>query len=59
MGMGKGASQRSFGHYGMASSFAFADPRYDLAVSFTTSRMLSASDQRIRELLDVMWDAII
>ncbi len=59
MGMGKGASQRSFGHYGMATSFAFADPQYDLVVAFTTSRMLKESDQRIRELLDVMWDALI
>ena len=58
MAMGKGSSQRAFGHFGMASSLAFADPETDLVVAFTTNGMIEASDERIRALLDTMWDAV-
>jgi CubicO group peptidase (beta-lactamase class C family) len=58
MGMGKGSSQRAFGHFGMDSSLAFADPEADLVVAFTTNGMIKASDARVRALLDTMWDAV-
>jgi len=58
LAMGKGSSQRAFGHFGMDSSLAFADPEVDLVVAFTTNGMIEASDTRVRALLDTMWDAI-
>ncbi|MCJ7694231.1 MAG: beta-lactamase family protein [Anaerolineaceae bacterium] len=58
MGMGKGSSQAAFGHYGMASTIAFADPGADLVFVFTTNGMLVDSKQRNRALLDALWDAI-
>lgn len=58
MGMGKGSSNHAFGHYGMASSLAFADPEAALVVAFTCNRLIAESSQRINTLLDALWGAL-
>ena len=59
MGMGKGSSQAAFGHYGMASTIAFADPKAEVVFVFTTNGMLDDSKQRNHALLDAFWDALL
>ena len=55
--MGSGASRRAFGHFGMASSVAFADPETDLVFAFTCNRLIQASSYRSQALLEALWAA--
>lgn len=56
--MGSGASPRAFGHFGMASSMAFADPETDLVFTFTCNRLIKASPYRNQALLEALWAAV-
>ncbi len=56
--MGSGASDQAFGHYGMASSMAFADPKTDLVLAFTCNRLIKASSLRNQALLEALWAAV-
>ncbi len=56
--MGSGASDQAFGHYGMASSMAFADPKTDLVLTFTCNRLIKASSLRNQALLEALWAAV-
>jgi CubicO group peptidase (beta-lactamase class C family) len=56
--MGSGASSRAFGHFGMASSMAFADPETDLVLTFTCNRLIKASHHRNQALLEALWSAV-
>ncbi|MBG0787529.1 MAG: beta-lactamase family protein [Anaerolineaceae bacterium] len=56
--MGSGASEKAFGHYGMASSMAFADPGTDLVLTFTCNRLIKASNHRNQALLEALWAAV-
>ena len=56
--MGSGASRRAFGHFGMASSVAFADPETDLVFAFTCNRLIQASSYRSQALLEALWAAV-
>ena len=56
--MGSGASMRAFGHFGMASSMAFADPETDLVLTFTCNRLIKASHYRNQALLEALWSAV-
>lgn len=58
LGMGSGASQRAYGHFGMASSIAMADPDADIVFAFTCSRLIDSGKVRNRPLLDALWNAI-
>lgn len=59
-GMGKGSSERTFGHFGQASCMAWADPDADVAVAFTCNRLLDEArvQDRWRLLSDAIWDAL-
>lgn len=56
--MGSGASRRAFGHFGMASCMAFADPETDLVLTFTCNRLIKASPYRNQALLEALWAAV-
>lgn len=60
-GMGRGASIRTFGHFGQASCMAWADPDAELAVVFLCNRLLGdlAVAQRWAEISDAVWDALV
>ena len=59
-GYGPHASPRTFGHSGMQSSCAFADPENQLAVAivFNGTAGESAHDQRIRVVLKTMYEEL-
>lgn len=59
-GYGPHASPRTFGHSGMQSSCAFADPENDLAVAivFNGTPGESAHDRRIRAVLSTMYEEL-
>jgi CubicO group peptidase (beta-lactamase class C family) len=59
-GMGKGSTEKTFGHFGQRTCMAWADPDADLVVAFTCNRLLSlqANPRRWQELSDAIWDAI-
>jgi CubicO group peptidase (beta-lactamase class C family) len=59
-GYGPYASPRTFGHSGMQSSCAFADPENDLAVAivFNGTPGEAAHDQRIRAVLTTMYEEL-
>lgn len=59
--MGKGSTVRTFGHFGFASSMAWADPDAELVVVFTCDAILSLADGRKRwvALSDAVWDAVL
>jgi len=59
LGMGSGASQSAFGHFGMASSLAFADPVADLVFMFTCSKLIDSGKVRNQPLLEALWESII
>ncbi len=56
--MGWGSTVRTFGHFGNASSMAWADPDRELVVTFTCDGLLSQREGRKRwvELSDAVWD---
>ena len=58
--MGRGSTVRTFGHFGNASSMAWADPDRELVVTFTCDGLLSQRDGRSRwvQLSDAVWDCI-
>ena len=56
--MGSGASRQAFGHFGMASSMAFADPETNLVLTFTCNRLIKTSHHRNRALLEALWSAV-
>jgi CubicO group peptidase (beta-lactamase class C family) len=60
-GMGQKSSIRTFGHFGMASSMAWADPDADIAVAFTCNCLIEdkQADLRWQELSDAVWDSLI
>jgi len=59
-GMGQKSTLRTFGHFGMASSMAWADPDADIVVAFTCNRLIDDQQANLRwqELSDAVWDAI-
>lgn len=59
-GYGPHASPRTFGHSGMQSSCAFADPENDVAfaIVFNGTPGEAAHDQRIREVLTMMYEEL-
>lgn len=59
-GMGRGASIRTFGHFGQASCMAWADPDAELVVVFLCNRLLGdlAVGQRWEEISNEVWDAL-
>ncbi len=59
-GMGRGASLRTFGHFGQASCMAWADPDAELVVVFLCNRLLGDLPvaQRWAEISDAVWDAL-
>ncbi len=57
--MGSGASQQAFGHYGMASCMAFADPEADLVFTFTCNRLIDNAGKRNAALLSALWEAVL
>jgi len=59
LGMGSGASQSAFGHFGMASSLAFADPVADLVFTFICSKLIDSGKVRNQPLLEALWESII
>lgn len=58
--MGVGSTVRTFGHFGFASSMAWADPDAGLVVAFTCDAVLSLADGRKRwvALSDAVWEAL-
>jgi CubicO group peptidase (beta-lactamase class C family) len=58
-GMGCRSSIRTFGHFGMATSMAWADPAERWAVVFTCNRLLLDRDasRRWQEISDAVWEA--
>ncbi len=54
--MGYGASNNAFGHFGMASCIAFADPENELVFTFTCNRLIKNSGTRNQALLNALWD---
>lgn len=59
-GMGQKSTIRTFGHFGMASSMAWADPDADIAVAFTCNRLIEDKQANLRwqELSDAVWDSL-
>ena len=59
-GMGRKSTIRTFGHFGMASSMAWADPDADIAVAFTCNRLIEDNQANLRwqELSDAVWDSL-
>ena len=57
---GKGSSERTFGHYGLGSSMAWADPDAGLVVAFTTNGLWNNDITHLRwnEINNAVWDAI-
>ncbi len=60
-GMGRGSSARTFGHFGMGTSMAWADPDAGLVVVFTCNRMLTPEGALARwcEISDAVWAAVV
>ncbi len=58
--MGKGSTQRTFGHFGQGSCMAWADPDAGVVVTFTCNRLLDNDrvSARWRQLSDAVWEAI-
>jgi CubicO group peptidase (beta-lactamase class C family) len=59
-GMGQKSTIHTFGHFGMASSMAWADPDADITVAFTCNRLIEDKQANLRwqELSDAVWDSI-
>jgi CubicO group peptidase (beta-lactamase class C family) len=59
-GMGKGSSEKTFGHFGQRTCMAWGDTDAQLVVAFTCNRLLSldSNQRRWQELSDAIWDAI-
>jgi CubicO group peptidase (beta-lactamase class C family) len=61
-GMGRGSTERSFGHFGMGTCMGWADPVAELVVAFTTNHMLDEANgdcnRRLASLSNAIWDAI-
>jgi CubicO group peptidase (beta-lactamase class C family) len=59
-GMGRKSTIRTFGHPGMASSMAWADPDADIAVAFTCNRLIEDKQANLRwqEISDAVWDSL-
>lgn len=59
-GMGLGATERTFGHFGQASCMAWADPDAGLVVVFLCNRLLGdlAVAERWAALSNAVWDAL-
>jgi CubicO group peptidase (beta-lactamase class C family) len=60
MVMGQKSTIRTFGHCGMASSMAWADPDADIVVVFTCNNLIEDKQANLRwqELSDAVWDSI-
>jgi CubicO group peptidase (beta-lactamase class C family) len=58
--MGQKSSARTFGHCGMASSMAWADPDADIVVVFTCNCLVEdiRANLRWQELSDAVWDSL-
>ncbi len=58
--MGHGSSIRTFGHFGNRTCMAWADPNAELAVAFTSDRILANRPNRARwtEISHAVWDAL-
>lgn len=59
-GMGRKSTIRTFGHFGMASSMAWADPDADIVVTFTCNRLIDDKQASLRwqELSDAVWESL-
>jgi len=59
-GMGKGSSEKTFGHFGQRTCMAWADFDAGMVVAFTCNRLLSieSNQRRWQELSDAIWDSI-
>jgi CubicO group peptidase (beta-lactamase class C family) len=61
-GMGWGSTPRTFGHFGLGTSMAWADPDAGLVVTFTCNYMLEEVNgdnaRRLASLSDIIWDGI-
>lgn len=59
-GMGKGSTVRTFGHFGMGTCMAWADPDEKLVVAFTCNRLLAGDKGNVRwiELSNAVWDCV-
>ncbi len=60
-GMGRGATARTFGHFGQASCMAWADPDAELVVVFLCNRLLDdvAVARRWEEIANAVWAALM
>jgi len=61
MMMGKGSTERTFGHAGQGGcALAWADPGSGLVFAFVCNRFLPLleSHRRLEELSDIVWDAL-
>jgi CubicO group peptidase (beta-lactamase class C family) len=58
--MGKGSTLSTFGHFGMATSMAWADADAKLVLAFTCNRMLNTAgySARWQDLSDALWNAL-
>jgi CubicO group peptidase (beta-lactamase class C family) len=58
---GSGSSEKTFGHYGLGSCMAWADPGADIVVAFTTNGLWHSdvTHQRWADLNNAVWDALI
>lgn len=59
--MGQKSTILTFGHFGMASSMAWADPDADIVVTFTCNRLIEDKQaiHRWQELSDAVWDSLM
>jgi CubicO group peptidase (beta-lactamase class C family) len=60
-GMGKGSSEKTFGHFGQRTCMAWADFNAQLVVTFNCNRLLSleSNQSRWQQLSDAIWDALV
>jgi CubicO group peptidase (beta-lactamase class C family) len=59
--MGERSTERTFGHAGTRSCFAWADPGEELVFAYTTNHLISWQDhkQRWKDIADAVWDALV
>jgi CubicO group peptidase (beta-lactamase class C family) len=61
-GMGWGSTPGTFGHFGLGSCMAWADPDAGLAVAFTCNQLLEEANgdnsRRLASLSDAIWDSL-
>ena len=57
---GKGSTEKTFGHYGLGSCMAWADPDADVVVAFTTNGLWHSDVTHLRwnMINDAVWDAL-